>query len=155
MVLQVLSNVLGVVPWVIDFIVDSGWAQEIVRYQELPLHDIEALAYLRNLNLRHLCRTLGKVKTTGIERGTLSAFEDFLCALIRGSFDVTDVLKDNGVISVCQVCVLSRTYEKSSYFSFQQHQLKDLSTAIAQSDVARRKKISTEKKDSNEKKTKN
>ena len=112
MVLQVLSNVLGVVPWVIDFIVDSGWAQEIVRYQELPLHDIEALAYLRNLNLRHLCRTLGKVKTTGIERGTLSAFEDFLCALIRGSFDVTDVLKDNGVISVCQVCVLSRTYEK-------------------------------------------
>ena len=28
---QVLSNVLGVVPWVIDFIVDSGWAQEIVR----------------------------------------------------------------------------------------------------------------------------
>merc|ERR1712073_163614 len=111
--MQVLSNVLGVVPWVIDFIVDSGWAQEIVR-------------------------TLGKVKTTGIERGTLSAFEDFLCALIRGSFDVTDVLKDNGVISVCQ-----------------QHQLKDLSTAIAQSDVARRKKISTEKKDSNEKKSKN
>jgi len=30
--MQVLSNVLGVVPWVIDFIVDSGWAQEIVRY---------------------------------------------------------------------------------------------------------------------------
>ena len=53
------------------------------------------------------------MKTTGIERGTLSAFEDFLCALIRGSFDVTDVLKDNGVISVCQVCVLLRTYETS------------------------------------------
>ena len=53
---------------------------------------------------------------------------------------MTDVLKDNGVISVCQ-----------------QHQLKDLSTAIAQSDVARRKKISTEKKESresSEKKTK-
>ena len=44
MLLQVLSNVLGVVPWVIDFIVDSGWAQEIVRYQELTLHNIEALA---------------------------------------------------------------------------------------------------------------
>ena len=28
---KVLSNVLAVVPWVIDFIVDSGWAQEIVR----------------------------------------------------------------------------------------------------------------------------
>ena len=91
------------------------------------------------LSYHLLIRTLGKVKTTGIERGTLSAFEDFLCALIRGSFDVTDVLKDNGVISVCQ-----------------QHQLKDLSTAIAQSDVARRKKISTEKKENREieKKTK-
>ena len=57
MVLQVLSNVLGVVPWVIDFIVDSGWAQEIVRYQELPLHDIEArifVIYLRNLNLTYV-----------------------------------------------------------------------------------------------------
>ena len=30
--MQVLSNVLQQVPWVIDFIVDSGWAQEIVRY---------------------------------------------------------------------------------------------------------------------------
>ena len=39
-------------------------------------------------------------------------------------------------------------------YLFQQHQLKDLSTAIAQSDVARRKKLSTEKKDPNEKKTK-
>ena len=38
--------------------------------------------------------------------------------------------------------------------TFQQHQLKDLSTAIAQSDVARRKKLSTEKKDPSEKKTK-
>ena len=34
---QVLSNVLGVVPWVIDFIVDSGWAQEIVRYHPAVL----------------------------------------------------------------------------------------------------------------------
>ena len=53
--------------------------------------------------MNDICRTLGKVKTTGIEKGTLAAFEDFLCALIRGSYDVTDVLKDNGVISVCQV----------------------------------------------------
>merc|ERR1712142_358016 len=108
--MQALSNVLGVVPWVIDFIVDSGWAQEIVR-------------------------TLGKVRTTGIERGTLSAFEDFLCALIRGSTDVNEVLKDNGVIVVCQ-----------------NHQLKELATAIAQSDVARKKKISIEKKEALEKK---
>ena len=33
----------------------------------------------------------------------------------------------------------------------QQHQLKDLSTAIAQSDVARRKKISIEKKETSDK----
>ena len=84
------------VPWVIDFIVDSGWAQEIVRCDILSNYRIQSW-------IGPLFRTLGKVKTTGIERGTLSAFEDFLCALIRGSFDVTDVLKDNGVIIVCQV----------------------------------------------------
>ena len=95
------------------------------------------------------------MKTTGIERGTLSAFEDFLCALIRGSFDVTDVLKDNGVITVCQVFI-KKEFSKNwlNLFPFKVHQLKDLSTAIAQSDVARRKKISTEKKDTNEKKCK-
>ena len=32
-----------------------------------------------------LCRTLGKVRTSGVERGTLSAFEDFLCALVKVS----------------------------------------------------------------------
>ena len=65
--------------------------------------------------------------------------------------------------------MFSRTMESSSFvrykmihdtlhllikWLFQQHQLKDLSTAIAQSDVARRKKISTEKKDTNDKKNK-
>ena len=37
----------------------------------------------------------------------------------------------------------------------QQHQLKDLSTAIAQSDVARRKKLSTDKKDTSKEEKKN
>merc|ERR1712200_291186 len=63
--MQVLSNVLAVVPWVIDFIVDSGWAQEIVR------------------------------------------------TLVKGSTDVNEVLKDNGVVQICQA-----------------HQLKELSSAI-------------------------
>jgi len=110
--MQVLSNVLAVVPWVIDFIVDSGWAQEIVR-------------------------TLGKVRTSGVERGTLSAFEDFLCALVKGSQDVNEVLKDNGVVQICQA-----------------HQLKELSSAICASDSARKKKISLEKKEKEEKKGK-
>ena len=107
------------------------------------------------LLMNNICRTLGKVKTTGIEKGTLAAFEDFLCALIRGSYDVTDVLKDNGVISVCQVN--RRMMRKESLYNqiFQQHQLKDLSTAIAQSDVARRKKLSTDKKDSSKDEKKN
>ena len=98
---------------------------------------------------------MGKVKTTGIEKGTLAAFEDFLCALIRGSYDVTDVLKDNGVISVCQV---NRRRMKKNGFKcqiLQQHQLKDLSTAIAQSDIARRKKLSTDKKDTSKEDKKN
>ena len=98
---------------------------------------------------------MGKVKTTGIEKGTLAAFEDFLCALIRGSYDVTDVLKDNGVISVCQVN-RGRVNKKGFRCQMlQQHQLKDLSTAIAQSDVARRKKLSTDKKDSSKDEKKN
>lgn len=85
----------------------------------------------------------------------MAAFEDFLCALIRGSYDVTDVLKDNGVISVCQV---NRGRMNKNGFEcqiFQQHQLKDLSTAIAQSDVARRKKLSTDKKDTPKEEKKN
>ena len=32
-----------------------------------------------------IARTLGKVRTSGVERGTLSAFEDFLCALVKVS----------------------------------------------------------------------
>jgi len=77
--MQVLSNVLQMIPWLTDFIVDSGWAQEIVR-------------------------TLGKVRpSSGIERGTLSAFEDFLSALIRGSPEVADKLNEMGISAVCQV----------------------------------------------------
>jgi len=105
--MQVLSNVLSVVPWVCDFIVDSGWAQEILR-------------------------CLGKVRTSRVERGTLQAFEDFLCALVKGSGDVTEILKDAGVIIVCQ-----------------QHQLKELSAAMAT--ARQRKKISQEKRQETEK----
>lgn len=75
--MQVLSNVLQDVPWLIDFIVDSGWSTEIVR-------------------------TLGKVRVTGIERTTLSALEYFLCQVVKGRPDVNEALKENGVISVCQ-----------------------------------------------------
>ena len=42
-----LSNVLQSVPWLIDFIVDSGWAQEIVRSTELRLH-VPARIYGQN-----------------------------------------------------------------------------------------------------------
>jgi len=77
--MQVLSNVMVVLPWLADFIVDSGWAQEIVR-------------------------TLFKVRPkTGIERGTLSAFEDFLSALIRTSPEVAIVLHENGINHVCKM----------------------------------------------------
>lgn len=105
--MQVLSNVLSVVPWVSDFIVDSGWAQEILR-------------------------CLGKVRTSRVERGTLQAFEDFLCALVRGSNDVTEILKDSGVILVCK-----------------QHQLKELSAEIAT--MRQKKKVSVEKRQEAEK----
>merc|ERR1711997_20410 len=103
--MQVLSNVLQQVPWVIDFIVDSGWAQEIVR-------------------------TLGKVRTSGIDRTTLSALEDFLCQLVRGSPDVNDILKENEVISVCQT-----------------HQMKELAAVVSLAGLTRQKKTSADKSD--------
>merc|ERR1712110_793913 len=63
--MQVLANVLGVVPWVIDFIVDSGWAQEIVR-------------------------TLGKVRTSGVEPGTPAEGAEFSHLCLRLSEEEED-----------------------------------------------------------------
>jgi hypothetical protein len=43
------------------------------------------------------------VRTSGIERGTLSAFEDLLSAMVRGSAGLVTLLKEDGIITVCQV----------------------------------------------------
>ena len=43
------------------------------------------------------------MRTTGIERGTLSAFEDFLSALVKGSPELVTLLKEDGILTVCQV----------------------------------------------------
>lgn len=75
--MQVLSSVLREVPWIVDFILESGWSQEIVR-------------------------TLGKVRKNGVDSSTKSAFEDLLCSLVRNSKDVNEELRKNGVIAVCQ-----------------------------------------------------
>ena len=61
-------------------------------------------------------RTLGKVRPSRIERGTLSAFEDFLSALVRGNSEVAAVLKENGVMNVCQVS-LTNFCNSSLFFS--------------------------------------
>ncbi|XP_023331282.1 neurochondrin homolog [Eurytemora carolleeae] len=110
--MQVLSNVLQTVPWLTDFIVDSGWAQEIVR-------------------------TLGKVRPSRVERGTLSAFEDFLSALVRGNSEVAAVLKENGVINVCQL-----------------HKMKELSSVLQGVEAEKKSAlqgVETEKKSTPEK----
>jgi hypothetical protein len=63
---------------------------------------IFVLQIRKNLCLQSL-RTLGKVRTSGIERGTLSAFEDLLSAMVRGSAGLVTLLKEDGIITVCQV----------------------------------------------------
>lgn len=66
-------------PWIGDFVMESGWAQEMVK-------------------------TLTKVKRDGLESSVTSAYEDLLCTIIRGSGNVVneDLLK-NGIIEICHI----------------------------------------------------
>ena len=59
---------------------------------------------------------------------------------------IIDIIDHRIIIII--IIIRSSVLDSNCVKFLQVHQLKDLSTAIAQSDVARRKKISTEKKDS-------
>nr|CAG4643762.1 EOG090X0266 [Lepidurus arcticus] len=76
--MQSLSNLLGKLPWVVDFIMDSGWAQDIVK-------------------------TLQKIVAGGIDASTRTAYEDILLSLIKANPSlVLPVFKDAGLKGVCQ-----------------------------------------------------
>ena len=69
---------------------ESGWAQEIVK-------------------------TLSKVKKDGLESSFLSAYEDFLCSIIKSNDNVvSEDLLNAGLIDVCH-----------------RHKLKDLALQIS------------------------
>nr|CAG4645382.1 EOG090X0266 [Lynceus sp. MCZ IZ 141354] len=75
--MQNLSNVLPNIPWVTDFIMDSGWPQEILKM-------------------------LARIDKRGLDGATRQAYEDFLVCLARTSPKVVAVLHQNGVKTVCR-----------------------------------------------------
>ena len=69
-------------PWISEFIVESGWAQEIIM-------------------------NLTKVRRGGLDMGVKAAFDDLLSSLIvSGGPEVMEEFKKCGVIQVCQTHML-------------------------------------------------
>jgi len=80
--MQVLSSLLPQFPWIAEFIMESGWAQEI--------HS-----------------NLTKVKRGGLDIGVKAAFDDLLSSLVNaGGQEVIDEFQKLGVIQVCQTHML-------------------------------------------------
>ncbi|XP_078035990.1 neurochondrin [Augochlora pura] len=75
--MQTMAGVLQVVPWLSQFILESGWAEEIIE-------------------------TLKKVKIGSLQPNVKSAFEDLLCHLVKADQNVASVLKKCGALTVCR-----------------------------------------------------
>ncbi|XP_033324042.1 neurochondrin [Megalopta genalis] len=75
--MQTMAGVLQVVPWLSQFTLESGWAEEIIE-------------------------TLKKVKTGSLQPNVKSAFEDLLCHLVKADQSVASVLKKCGALTVCR-----------------------------------------------------
>lgn len=90
--MQVLNSLMPQLPWIGDFVMESGWAQEVVK-------------------------TLSKVQRDGLEFSVQSAYEDFLCSIIKSSGNViNEELVKSGIIEICHI-----------------HKLKDLALIISTS----------------------
>ncbi|KAK9504475.1 hypothetical protein O3M35_010799 [Rhynocoris fuscipes] len=75
--MQTISVVLTLIPWISEFIVETGWAQGIVIM-------------------------LKKVKAHTLPSNIKSAYEDFLCHLVETNADVIPMFKENDVLTVCR-----------------------------------------------------
>lgn len=75
--MQTMAGVLQVIPWLSQFTLESGWAEEIIE-------------------------TLKKVKIGGLQPNVKSAFEDLLCHLVKADDSVASVLKKCGALTVCR-----------------------------------------------------
>ncbi|XP_020295699.1 neurochondrin homolog [Pseudomyrmex gracilis] len=75
--MQTMTGILQVIPWLSQFTIESGWAEEIIE-------------------------TLKRVKIGGLEPNVKSAFEDLLCHLVKADDSVATVLKKCGALTVCR-----------------------------------------------------
>lgn len=76
--MQALSNVMGKLEWIVDFIVDSGWPQEMMK-------------------------SLARIISGAIDANTRTAYEDFLCCLVRAQpAKVKAVIMENGGKKTCR-----------------------------------------------------
>lgn len=75
--MQTMAGVLQVIPWLSQFTLESGWAEEIIE-------------------------TLKKVKIGSLQPNVKSAFEDLLCHLVKADENVASVLKKCGALTVCR-----------------------------------------------------
>lgn len=75
--MQTMAGVLQVVPWLSQFTLESGWAEEIIEM-------------------------LKKVKIGSLQPNVKSAFEDLLCHLVKADQNIASVLKKCGALTVCR-----------------------------------------------------
>lgn len=75
--MQTMSGVIAVIPWISEFAIESGWAEDIIK-------------------------KLKKVKVGALQPNVKSAYEDFLCHLVDANDQVIDVLKKADALKVCR-----------------------------------------------------
>lgn len=75
--MQTMSGVLAQIPWISEFAIESGWAEDIIQ-------------------------TLRKVKIGTLQPNVKSAYEDFLCHLVDANESVVEVLKKAEALRVCR-----------------------------------------------------
>ncbi|XP_018334136.1 neurochondrin homolog [Agrilus planipennis] len=75
--MQTMSAVLAQIPWISEFAIESGWAEDIVN-------------------------TLKKVKIGTLPPNVKSAYEDFLCHLVDANENVMEVLKKADALKMCR-----------------------------------------------------
>lgn len=75
--MQTMAGVLQVIPWLAQFTLESGWAEEIIE-------------------------TLKKVKIGSLQPNVKSAFEDLLYHLVKADENIAFVLKKRGALIVCR-----------------------------------------------------
>lgn len=75
--MQTLAAILQQLPWIGQFIVESGWAEGIVQL-------------------------LKQVKVGALPANVKSAYEDFLCRLVDADADAVDALKKAEALRVCR-----------------------------------------------------